>query len=194
MPTPFYVSYIALWLLLIVQGVLLLLVYRHFGLMAMGTAEGVQRDGLAVGEAAPSISGVTAKGEDLQWAPEPGMIHLLLFAAPGCQPCERVLPSVVTMAAASPAIGVAAIVPGRREDAMRLVEEFDLPFVCLAEDGSGAFDLYRVRVTPFGFVIGADGRILSKGLCSDPARLRGLFEAAGVEPVVPLTQLGAHRN
>jgi hypothetical protein len=48
----------------------------------------------------------------------------------------------------------------------------------LAEDGSGAFSRYRVRVTPFGFVIGGDGRILAKGLCGDRARLRGLLEAA----------------
>jgi len=41
----FYVSYGALWLLVLVLGVLVLLLYRHFGMMAMGTLEGVQRDG-----------------------------------------------------------------------------------------------------------------------------------------------------
>ena len=40
-----------------------------------------------------------------------------------------------------------------------------------------------MRVTPFGFVVGADGRILAKGLCGDQARLRGLLEAADLHDV-----------
>ena len=44
MTSIFYVSYIAMWMLLLIEGFLLLLVYRHFGLAALGTIEGVQRD------------------------------------------------------------------------------------------------------------------------------------------------------
>ena len=40
-----------------------------------------------------------------------------------------------------------------------------------------------MRVTPFGFVVGADGRVLAKGLCGDQVRLRGLLEAADLRDV-----------
>ena len=179
MSTLFYVSYVALWLLLLTMGVLVLLLYRHVGVMSLGTLEGVQRDGLPIGSEAPAISGITATGLDTVWKPMPSQPQLLLFAAPDCEPCAAVLPHVEQLArAVDGGLGIAAIVPGPRDEAARFVDRYHPSFPTLAEDGSGAFSRYRVRVTPFGFVIGNDGRILAKGLCGDRARLRGLLEAA----------------
>lgn len=92
----FWLSYVVLWCLVIRMAVLLLLVYRHFGLMALGTADGVQRDGLAVGDHAPTFAGITASEENKQW-PDGRRAGLLLFAAPGCEPCARVLPFVQSL-------------------------------------------------------------------------------------------------
>jgi thiol-disulfide isomerase/thioredoxin len=182
--TLFYVSYAALWLLLLTIGVLVLLLYRHFGMMSLGTLEGVQRDGLPIGSVAPAISGVTAAGQDTAWEPRRGQPQLLLFAAPDCEPCATVLPHVERLArAVDGGLGIAAVVPGPKEEVVRFVERYHPPFPCLAEDGSGAFSRYRVRVTPFGFVIGTDGRVLAKGLCGDQIRLRGLLEAADLGDV-----------
>ncbi len=179
MPTLFYVSYAALWLLLLTMGVLVLLLYRHFGMMSLGTLEGVQRDGLPIGSVAPGISGVTAAGQDTGWEPTRGQPQLILFAAPDCEPCATVLHHVERLArAVNGDLGIAAVVPGPRDEVARFAERYRPSFPCLAEDGSGAFTRYRVRVTPFGFVVGADGRVLAKGLCGDQVRLRGLLEAA----------------
>ena len=41
----------------------------------------------------------------------------------------------------------------------------------LAHDGNALTSLYRVRVTPFAFMVGDDGRIQSKGLCDSLSRL-----------------------
>ncbi len=182
MSTLFYVSYAALWLLILVIAVLLLLLYRHFGMMSLGTLDGVQRDGLPVGAVAPAISGVTATGDDVGWEPRQGRPELLLFASPDCEPCKTVLPYVARLEETmGESLGITALVPGPREQVARLVAQYQPPYACLAEDGSGAFGRFRVRVTPFGFVIGTDGRVLAKGLCSDPARLRDLLAAGGVE-------------
>lgn len=185
MPTStiFYVSYVALWLLLLAIGALLLLLYRHFGVMSLGTLEGVQRDGLPVGAAAPPLGGVTSGGEEAGWEPRRGGLDLLLFVSPDCGPCETLLP-IVNRLASDPAaqrLGVTAIVPGPRETVARLDEKYGPTYRSFAEDGSGAFSRFRVRVTPFAFVVGADGRVLAKGLCSDSERLRALLDAAGVE-------------
>jgi thiol-disulfide isomerase/thioredoxin len=184
MSTLFYVSYAALWLLLLVVGVLVLLLYRHFGMMSLGTLEGVQRDGLPVGSVAPPISGITAAGQDTGWEPKRGQPQLLLFAAPDCEPCATVLPHVERLArAVDGGLGIAAVVPGPRDEVARFAERYRPTFPCLAEDGSGAFTRYRVRVTPFGFVIGTDGRVLAKGLCGDQVRLRRLLEAADLSDI-----------
>ena len=184
MSTLFYVSYVVLWLLLLTLGVLVLLLYRHFGVMSLGTLEGVQRDGLPIGSVAPPISGVTAAGQDTRWDPRHGQPQLLLFAAPDCQPCATVLPHVERLAqAVNGGLGIAAVVPGPRDEVARFVDRYRPSFPCLAEDGSGAFTRYRVRVTPFGIVVGSDGRVLAKGLCGDQVRLRGLLEAADLSDV-----------
>jgi thiol-disulfide isomerase/thioredoxin len=158
------VSYVALWVLVAVMAVLLVLLYRHFGMMSLGTLEGVQRDGLPVGSVAPTISGITADGADKGWDPKTGRYQLLLFAAPDCEPCATVMPHVNRLGRSRDAgVDVAAIVPGPKSEAVRMVNRYDPPFTTLAEDGSGAFGRFRVRVTPFGFIIGPDGRILAKG-------------------------------
>ena len=183
------VSYVALWVLVVVMAVLLLLLYRHFGMMSLGTLEGVQRDGLPVGSIAPAISGITADGVDRGWDPKTGRYQLLLFAAPDCEPCATVMPHVNRLGRARDAgVDVAAIVPGPRSEAVRMVNRYEPPFTTLAEDGSGAFNRFRVRVTPFGFVIGPDGRVLAKGLCGDAGRLGNLLHAAGLKDAAALLQ------
>lgn len=178
----FVASYVALWALVVVLSVLVILMYRHFGMMSMGTLEGVQRDGLPLGTPAPTIGGIAADGTDKAWEPRTGRPQLLLFAAPDCEPCATVMPIVNYMATspAGQAVDFSAVVPGPRAEVIRMAQLYDPPYLCFAEDGSGAFNRFRVRVTPFGFVIGADGRVLAKGLCGDASRLKELFNAAGL--------------
>jgi peroxiredoxin len=177
----FYVSYGALWVLVAVLSLLVLVVYRHFGMSALGTLEGVQRDGLPVGEEAREIAGLDASGERFIWAPRTATF--LLFAASGCQPCAEVLPAVNRLAEGARELDLAvlAVVAGAGESATHLQEKYGLGFPVVAEDGSQAFDGYRVRVTPFAFVIGEDGRVRAKGLCNSPLRLHDLLAAGGLE-------------
>ncbi len=139
MPTIFYVSYIALWVLLLTQGVLILLIYRHF--------------------------------------------YLLAFVSPSCGPCVKILPTILQMARVLNQIEVILITDGKRERALQLVEQFHPPtsIVCIAGEGSGLAHAYQVRVSPFTFLIGKDGRILAKSLCDSTARLQYLLDAAGLE-------------
>lgn len=183
MSTIFYVSYAAMWLLLIIVSILVLLIYRHFGLVALGTVEGVQRDGLGVGEMAPTVKGVTAQGKSVEWVPEPGYSYLLAFVSPACEPCAKILPSILQFAASNSEAKVILIVDGPQERIVRLIERFHPPssVLCLAEKGSGAYLTYKVRVSPFAFMVGKDGRIYGKGLCDTTARLQYLLAAVGLK-------------
>jgi thiol-disulfide isomerase/thioredoxin len=176
----FYGSYASLWLLVIVESVLLLMLYRHFGLMALGTADGVQRDGLPVGAEAPALTGILSDGTTTDWAPKSRLTTLLFFAAPDCEPCARMVPYLNELARRDD-LQVIAMASGPRQIAERMAEKFSPLFTSIADDGSGAFQEYRVRVTPFAFVVGEDGRIRAKGLSSDPYRLRDLLHQGGSE-------------
>jgi AhpC/TSA family len=184
----FYVSYGVLWVLVIVLSILLLLVYRHFGMMALGTIQGVQRDGIPVGDSAPDITATRPSGREVVLRPGTSGPSLVVFASPDCEPCAIVLPYLNNFVGRKSAPEVLTVVPGPAATAERMSEDYRLVYECFAEDGSGAFDAYRVRVTPFAFVVGADGRVLAKGLCSEPLMLRDLLAAAGLdEDVVPET-------
>jgi thiol-disulfide isomerase/thioredoxin len=182
-PRVFYTTYILLWLLVLFQGVLLLLVFRHFGHQALGTMEAVQRDGLRVGAKAPDVQGVEPSGQAVSWRPLGDRIALVLFAAPDCAPCHQVLPHVARAARDAPELEVVAVVPGSPEDATKLVELVTAPITIIA--GDQAFEAFRVEVTPFAFVVGRDGRVLSKGLCDSQVRLRAMLDSAGIATAAP---------
>jgi thiol-disulfide isomerase/thioredoxin len=152
--------------------------------MTLGTLEGVQRDGLGIGEHAPPLSGITASGEVVHLSPGEGRPSLLFFAAPGCGPCEKVLPilnQLVGRDGSALDVDVATIVRGPVMNVQEIDERHRPPYFAFAEDGSGAFEQYRVRVTPFAFVVGDDGLVRAKGLCSDPRLLASLLAAGGLD-------------
>ncbi|HYZ78291.1 MAG TPA: redoxin family protein [Gaiellaceae bacterium] len=181
------VSHLALWLLLMMNFLLVLTLYRHFGLMSLGTLEGVQRDGLAVGDRTVAIIGVKPNGLDGSWSPSPTRPSLLLFAAPDCEPCRAVFPDINELADTGD-MDVAVVTDGPQEQAEALGKHITSNNITvLADDASGAFGNYRVRVTPFAFVIGEDGRVRAKGLCNDPLRIRELLDAAGLVAPMELT-------
>jgi hypothetical protein len=116
----------------------------------------------------------------------------LVFTAPNCEPCAEIFPYIDRVATTANGTGVpvTAIVAGDEGQARRSAEKFAsvVPFV--AEDGTGAFDRYQVRVTPFAFVIGSDGRIQAKGLCNQPKALRSLLMTGGLGHVADSMETG----
>lgn len=66
-----------------------------------------------------------------------------------------------------------------------MINKFEMSFPCLGAGDGEPFRKYEVRATPFAFLIGEHGRVLSKDVCSTPGRLRRLFERAEVGVVLP---------
>ncbi len=191
----FFASYVALWLLLLVTALLVLLLYRHFGLMSMETLPGVQRDGIPVGDRAPVIEGITSSGEMLEIVPGTTSPLLLLFASPECGPCKVVAPFVSTLSREALqghlSLEVAVVAAGDADVAARMSESFTSAVATLGDSGRVVFDAYRVRVTPFAFLVDEQGRVRSKGLCGDSRRLHDLLAAAGLSEAALTVALAA---
>jgi methylamine dehydrogenase accessory protein MauD len=179
----FLASYMVLWALVVVTALLVFLLYRHFGVMAMGTADGVQRDGLPIGSVVSDFEAVTADGTKHTWRSRVNAPHLLVFAAPDCAPCAKLIPHLNSLVRHRPDLQVVVVAAGPESVARRIMDKFHPPFQALADDGRGVHTAFRVRVTPFCFVIGADGVVQAKGLCSDHERLADLMRTAGLDHV-----------
>lgn len=179
----FYVSYAMLWIFLAIQSILVVLLYRQFGLGSLSTVRGVQRDGLHIGAKASSFKGPDIHNNVVEWTQNPEKLSLLAFVSPTCGPCEKILPSFRQLAAASNDVEIVMIVNGPYVLVQELVERFRPPpsITCLSDEGNDIYEDYRVRAMPFVFIVGRDDRILAKGLCDTPERLQQLLANSGVD-------------
>lgn len=91
-------------------------------------------------------------------------------------------------------VDIVFVVPGALDNALRLAEKFSVAQanLCLAAESEETLAKYRVRVTPFITLVGDDGRVRSKGLGDEPAKLlhhlseAGLGDAARAVSAVPV--------
>jgi thiol-disulfide isomerase/thioredoxin len=187
MTTVFYASYVALWLLVAVMAVLIILLYRHFGLAVMDSAAGHAHDGIAVGAKAPDLEGVGADGSAMSWRSGHDGAALVLFGSPGCEPCQQIIPHLDLLArkVAPEDLTVIGVVAGA-DGAAATMAEFGPDVRFFGESYEECSHDYEVTVTPFAFVIDADGRVQSKGLASDPSHLRRMLDVAGLQRLATL--------
>jgi thiol-disulfide isomerase/thioredoxin len=143
------------------------------------SAPGGVPSGLPAGAPAPAFRFDTAHGR-LSSTSFAGRRHVILFASPGCAPCERVVPTAARLADAGriPDLIVVsrgepgcqpAAWTGRRPGAVTLG----------TERGDAVSSLFDTAITPHAFVVGADGHIVAQGIASDPDHLLRLAGAAG---------------
>jgi methylamine dehydrogenase accessory protein MauD len=164
------ISYIVLWVLVLVLGVLVLLLYRQLGIMYLGSAEGVSRDGLERGTRAPDFSLTDQYGELQRLNNYRGRAVLLLFGSPHCSPCRILLPQLHDWARAHPDVAVLWLNAASPEESLKFVSDTGatIPVAPYAPE-ENLMDRYRVRVTPFMFFVDENGIIRTKGLVNTKA-------------------------
>lgn len=174
----FWASYVVLWLVVVLQGVALLLVLRHFGLAAMSSAMGHSRDGLGVGSRPPELAGMDRRGRRATWAAD-GRDAVVYFTADGCEPCTSMAPLVNDLARRGRQAGLEVVVvaEGGPEENDHVSGLFPSTTTLVSEEHD-LFDRWLVRVTPFAFLV-RDGAVAAKGVCSSAGGLEHLLTSGG---------------
>jgi len=159
------VSYIILWILVIGLGLLVFLLYRQLGVMYLGSAEGVSRDGLTKGTPAPDFNLMDQYGNAQRLSSYRGRPVLLVFGSPSCTPCRTLLPQLEEWAADHRDMGVISLNAAPRDETLKYVSDMGatVPVVAHTPDDKIA-DRYKVRVTPFSFMVDENGVVRAKGL------------------------------
>jgi peroxiredoxin len=180
MSAAFVASYIVLWTLALLLSLLVLLLYRHFGLQAMGTFEGVSRTGLRIGEEAPPVSGNSLDGRGVTVWTKPIRSSLVVFGSSGCRPCEVVVPDLDFLARRVDAESI-VVITQNDDDHAAFVKKYRPSFRTLSDAGVGTSRAYQVKVSPFAFVVGPSGRVLAKAVISDRQKLMNLLRTGGLD-------------
>lgn len=151
------VSYVLLWVAVLVLSLAVVVLLRQIGVLhARVRPVGVHPagEGPEPGDAAPPIPGVDFAAHDLT---------LVTFTSATCQLCAALLPSLASLTRDYPGTALAEVDHG--------------------EDHAGVFRAYRVASTPFVVAVDRSGRVRGGGVANTLEQVEILVTGAS-DPVV----------
>ncbi len=176
-------SLIALWCLVIAQGVVIIAVLRHIGVLyeRMGPAGALMTASpLAIGTPAPAFHVPDLNGNPVaigQPASRGQTAQVLLFVSPSCPICAQLSTFVRSFARAERAsVSIVLASDGPPEEHYTYVANYkleDLPYVVSGELGIA----YGVSKLPYAVVIDRAGIVRAKGLVNSREHLESLVNA-----------------
>ncbi|HEX8918271.1 MAG TPA: redoxin domain-containing protein [Chloroflexota bacterium] len=140
--------------------------------------------GLPVGSEAPSfaLSGLYGETMTLGALLSRGKQVLLVFADPGCGPCQLVMPDIGRWQGEFAGdVTLAMISRGSADENRKKAREHGIQTVLLQESNE-VDQAYQVPGTPAAVLIGADGRIATP-VSAGPDGIRALVKTMGATPV-----------
>lgn len=161
---PFYISYTALWLLVVLHSLILLGVVRMvYQLQQTGVRAGSSHERLEPGQEAPEFSTVDLYGTPVSSNDFTGRLTALLFVSPDCPTCMTVLEKDMEYLNHKAQGNLVVICRAGREACARLVERYELKMPVVADEDDRISRLYRISSVPMAVLINAENRIQSYG-------------------------------
>jgi len=183
----FWVAFGVQWLVLLVLVVLVILLYRQFGLMLMPGSRRVGYGGLDVGARAPALPLRLDGSREVVWdwalpnsanAVE-SQATLAVFALAGCQTCEELAGDRLGLAQVAqryPSIRF-LWVEGLGTNQSRPVS--DGWALALSSD-SGAHSAMEIPGSPFAYLVSAGARVLAKGLVNQAQDIESVLSSSSM--------------
>lgn len=180
MSLPFVSSYVALWALVILQGLVLLALVRMVHELRNNAASfNVGGQSTAALEPAPPFQAMALDGTRVTSEDFPGRLTALLFVSPTCPSCTTTLHEMRALHFKAQG-NVVVICRASRYDSMRLAQAHKLDGLpVIADEDDSLSRLYRITTVPVAVLINGSGKVQSYGY---PLReeMEQAFEAAPV--------------
>lgn len=162
--SPFDLSYLALWLLVVFQAMLLLGVVRAlYRIRQQGVGLGSAGEERRAGEVAPPFTGRDLSGNWIGSDDFMGSRQVLLFVSPHCRSCETAVEDIGFLDGKIDGRATVICAGGTEEACTHFSEAHALDRPMIVDDDMAISRLYRVEVVPSAFVIDEEGRIESYG-------------------------------
>jgi methylamine dehydrogenase accessory protein MauD len=185
MTTPWLISYVVLWVIVLGVSFFLLGTLRSLGLLQwrfdeLEATRPVRkgRDGLAPGKKAPDFTLPSATNGEVSLHDFAGRKVLLVFTQSGCGPCHDIAPELNRLQVKGEH-QVLVVNSGEPEDAAEMVAEVRAKFPIVTQNDWELSKRYQVFATPYAFVVDEEGKIASKGIAGNPHYLRNVLTGAG---------------
>lgn len=174
----FYISYGALWILVILQSLVLL------GLVQV--VHQLRKPGITVsafeGKEAPEFSARDLSGVAVTSADFKGRLTGLLFVSTNCQACLETLQDDIAYLYNKVQGNVIVICRAERKDCARLVEQYGLTVPMVVDENNQISQLYDISSVPTVVFIDADNRIITRGHPKRPELKEILENVAHMAP------------
>jgi methylamine dehydrogenase accessory protein MauD len=179
------VSYVVLWVLVLLLGFLLWGALRSLALLRWRleqlqtiTPRRLGRDGLRRGKKAPDFTLPGVDGREVSLHDFAGRKVLLAFTQSGCSPCHAIMPELNRV---DGGVQVLVVNNGDAEATRKWAAELKPRFPVLTQERFDISKRYEVFATPFAFLIDEQGVIWSKGIVNNGQHIRFLLSGAGDE-------------
>lgn len=175
MNMPKIISYVALWIIVICLSFLMLLVFRQFGLVYLkSSAEGVSKSGVALNTKIPDLELTTNLGMKIKLS-ELKQPTVLLFTSPHCAPCQKLIEKLNDYIIEYPLVNIILMSIDHKSDDP--IPQLRCPVVPLPNRDMYT-KVFEGEVTPYGFLIDENRKVLSKGLINDPKSIEFLIQTS----------------
>jgi methylamine dehydrogenase accessory protein MauD len=180
MITALAVSLVLLWIAFLALAFVTYGLARQVGILHERIAPAgalVDATGLSIGDIAPALTGLDGGGRPLraEFRPLEGRRVLLLFVAPDCPVCKKLIPIAADLARRERGVDLWLAGEGAPELHQRMLEALGVRAPLILADRAGA--LYRVGKLPHAVLIGAEGRVRAQGLVNTREHLESLLNA-----------------
>jgi peroxiredoxin len=178
MSVPFVLSYVALWILVVLQGLVLLGLAR--------VVHRLQQDGDAFatapldserlgGQEAPRISGTDVFGAPVDSADFAGRLAAVLFVSPSCSSCTVTLDELHALEGKVEG-NLLLVCHGDTEECQRLARDYHITLPVMADVDQQIGKRYDVAGVPTAVLIGRSGRIMRYGHPERAEELEGMLQ------------------
>ncbi|WP_053363457.1 redoxin domain-containing protein [Bacillus sp. FJAT-27251] len=177
-------SNILLWIVVLVFLVLFFMIFRQFGEVYLSTSEGISRDGIPVGESFPKFPEQVVLKSKESTNSITNLPELVVFVSPNCGACKDLLSDWNKYSSNyKNLLNLTVVIYGTREESQKMLEKTQLKGKIVLDENGELTDNYKVRVTPFAFILDEKGVVKAKGLCNGEDHIKGLMTMLNKESI-----------
>lgn len=162
----FPISYVALWIIVLLQLVLSLVIFRQLGIMVLGLSRTVEDSGIPEGKRLPSLQLVDIGSNSWSFEQVKGRRALIVIISTHCASCNALLPALRTIEQQGTVQLATLVLFGQDTARVRTYATRNrVPgtVVLLSDADAEALD---VEVTPYAYLVDEHGVVIRKGVPS----------------------------